>query len=175
MNLDARPRKDGLRARMEWITARELGGRRAGRTMLGKLLSQKERSGDRGYPGDRKRRMKCQLGNGHWNGDMADVADLTVLIVERLAMPMDEGVHPQRAHHHDEQNGQQPVLATLRHTPKRKKSPRFENKLDAGAKAMVTEKVVRKGMRSRTNPRIPRRATPEERHHRGQPLRGARG
>jgi len=59
--------------------------------------------------------MKRQLGDGNRNGNVTDVADLAMLVVERLAMPVDERVHPQSAHHDDEQDGQQPVLATLRH------------------------------------------------------------
>jgi len=83
--------------------------------------------GGRRNTGDRKRRLEGQLSYGKGSSDVAGLAYLAVLLVERLFMPMHHGVKAKCAHHKNERNRQKPLLGCLRHRPAKDESPALED------------------------------------------------
>lgn len=81
--------------------------------MLAELLMQ-----DKGFRGLqhaclRRGCLDCQLSCRNGNGNVADMAHLAVLLVERLTVPVNQGMQAEGTHHHDEHNGQDSALSCL--------------------------------------------------------------
>lgn len=104
--------------------------------MLEDRLRLEDGFGDGRHAGERKRRLKSQLSNGKRSSRVARLADLAVLFIEGLLVPVDEGVKSQSAHDKDEDDGEEPFLDGLRHHWS-SWSPNSEDRLDAGWKATV--------------------------------------
>lgn len=77
--------------------------------MLAKLLKKQKGFRGRSEARERQRSMQGQMRRGNRARNMADVANLAVLLVEGVAVPVNQGMHAQRAHHYDEDDGQYPV------------------------------------------------------------------
>lgn len=76
-----------------------LGGRGARRMVFAKLLKQENGFGRRRQTRERKRGLENELSCGDGNGDMANLANLAMLLVEGLFMPVNDGMQAQSAHH----------------------------------------------------------------------------
>jgi len=83
--------------------------------MLEDRLRLKNGFSNRGDPGKRKRRLEGKLSDGKRSRSVARLANLAVLFVEGLLVPMNERVKAQRAHDKDEHDGKEPILDKLRH------------------------------------------------------------
>jgi len=73
--------------------------------VLEKLLEQNNGFNRKRQARQRKWGLQCELSRGDGNGDVADLANLAMLLVKGLFMPVNDGVKPQSAHHQDEHDG----------------------------------------------------------------------
>jgi hypothetical protein len=97
--------KKRAHAKKAWPAKRRLNSRRrAWRVMLEDRLRLKNGFSNRGDPGDGKRRLEGQLSDGKGSRSVARLANLAVLLVKGLLVPVHERVKAQRAHHNDEQD-----------------------------------------------------------------------
>ena len=88
-----------------WLSKWRLNGRGAGRVMLEDRLWLKNGFGNRSDPGEGKRRLEGQLSDGKRSRSVARLANLAVLLVNGLLVPVHERVKAQRAHDEDEHDG----------------------------------------------------------------------
>lgn len=95
--------------------------------VLAELLQQEKCFCGRGKSRERQRGLKRQLGRRDWDRDVAKVANLAMLFVEGLLVPVNHGMESQRAHREDEQDRQDPVLSCFRHHTREGSPPSFEN------------------------------------------------
>lgn len=73
--------------------------------MLEDRLRLKNGFSNRGDPGEGKRRLEGQLSDGKRSRSVARLANLAVLLVNGLLVPVHERVKAQRAHDEDEHDG----------------------------------------------------------------------